>query len=283
MGGSVIHPIAVATWEFGLPAVEAAGEVLAAGGAALDAVEAGINVVELDPSVQSVGYGGLPNADGVVELDAAIMEGGARRAGAVAALRGIRRPVSVARRVMEKTPHLMLAGSGALEFARAEGFPEEELLTAESRRRWQERSRDRGGHDTVGLVALDAAGHLAAGCSTSGLPFKLPGRVGDSPLVGAGLYAEDEVGAAAATGRGEEILKVCASFLVVELMRDGASPTDACRMAAARARDRAPEGDDVMVALIAVSPSGEVGAAATRPEFPYAVWTPAGAELRAVE
>ena len=280
MGAGATRPAAVATWEFGLTAVEAAGEMLARGGTALDAVESGINAVELDPTVTSVGYGGLPNAQGTVELDAAIMDGATLGAGSVAALRGIRRPISVARRVMERTPHVMLAGDNALKFALAQGFPRQELVTRESRRRWQEWSHAEAGHDTVGLLALDGAGNLGAGCSTSGLPFKLPGRVGDSPIVGAGLYADNGAGAAAATGLGEEILKVCASFLAVELMRRGAPPGGACHAVVDRIMDRAAAGAEFMVGLIALSPAGEVGAAANRAEFPHAVWTPTGCGLR---
>jgi len=226
-------PAAIATWSFGVAAVEGAGQVLAVGGDALDAVERGIRVVESDPDEHSVGYGGWPNAEGVVELDAAIMDGTAQDAGSVAALRGIKHPISVARRVMEATPHAMLAGEGALAFALSQGFPEEDLLTEASRAGWEEWQRERElastTHDTVGLVALDARGDAAAGCSTSGRSFKLPGRVGDSPLIGGGLYADSEVGGAAATGLGEEILKFCASFLVVEYMRRGHSPMEACR------------------------------------------------------
>jgi len=277
---SPLRPVAIATWGFGAAAVQAAGPVLSAGGAALDAVEQGINAVELDPSVDSVGFGGLPNAEGVVELDAAIMDGATQRAGSVAALRGIKRPISVARKVMEETAHVMLVGEGALSFALAHGFPREELLTADSRRRWEEwKAGPRESHDTVGLVALDARGDLAVGCSTSGLPYKLPGRIGDSPIIGSGLYVDNAVGGACATGIGEEIMKFCASFLVVEFMRGGASLEDACRRAASRITDTVPDDRAVPICLIALSKAGTTGAATTKASFPYAVWTPDGTRM----
>ena len=281
MNGRRPRPVAVATWKFGRTAAEAAGEVLRAGGRALDAVEAGINIVELDPKVTSVGYGGRPNAEGLVELDAAIMDGPSHNAGAVAALRNIRRPISVARKVMEQTPHVMLAGDGALRFGVLQGFPEEELLTPQSRLHWEEwRMKAETTHDTVGLIALDADGNLAAGCSTSGLAYKLPGRVGDSPIIGSGLYVDNDVGGAAATGVGEEIMKFCAGFLVVEFMRSGCAPDEACRRTIARILAKTPADKDVTIALIALSRDGQFGAASTRPEFPHAVWTPAGVQMR---
>jgi len=284
MSESSVGPAAIATWSFGAPAVKVAGQVLVTGGNALDAVELGIRVVESAPDEHSVGYGGWPNAEGVVELDAAIMDGTAQDAGSVAALRGIKHPISVARRVMEATPHAMLVGEGALAFALSQGFPKEDLLTEESMAGWQEWRREREpdptAHDTVGMVALDAWGGIAAGCSTSGFAFKLPGRVGDSPLIGGGLYSDSEVGGAAATGLGEEILKFCASFLVVEFMRGGHSPMEACREVIERILRRKPQNSEVTIALIALSKEGEFGAATTRLSFPYAVWTPDSCELR---
>lgn len=275
--------MAVATWTFGRTAVEAAGTALAGGSNALDAVEKGINAVELDPSVNAVGFGGLPNAEGVVELDAAIMDGATHRAGSVATLRDIRCPISVARKVMEETPHVMLVGDGALAFALSHGFRREDLLTCDSRRRWEEwKARAPDAHDTLCLVALDARGDLAVGCSTSGLPYKLPGRVGDSPLIGSGLYVDNEVGGACATGVGEEIMKFCASFLVVEFMRGGASPGDACRTALDRILRKTPADEDVPISLIALSSGGVFGAATTKPAFPYAVWTPDGVGMHEV-
>lgn len=279
-----MQPVAIATWEFGARAVEVAGGVLREGGGALDAAERGINAVEVDPTVTSVGLGGRPNADGIVELDAAIMDGRTCRAGSVACLQGIARPISVAREVMQQTPHVMLAGSGALEFALSRGFARQELLTPESRRMWQGRSGGgQAGHDTVGLVALDAHGNLAAGCSTSGLPYKLPGRIGDSPIIGAGLYADNETGGASATGIGEEIMKVCASFLVVEFMRHGHTPADACRKVLERIATRTSGSTDPIIGLIALSKSGDFGSAAINTRFPFAVWTPKGVDASEAE
>ncbi len=276
---------AIATWTFGAIGVRAAGPVLARGGSALDAVEAGINAVELDPAVASVGLGGLPNAAGAVELDAMLMQGSTLAFGAVAALRGIATPISVARRVMELSPHPFLVADGALAFARAQGFAERELLTDASRKRfeaWRAGSRRdaRLLHDTVGLVALDASGALVAGCSTSGIPWKAPGRVGDSPVVGAGAYCDDSVGGAAATGNGDAMLRYLLSYACVEAMRAGLEPGAACAAALRRMRARDAKAE---AALVALDRSGRFGAAAIgRPEFPFAIWTESGDVLRTV-
>ncbi len=300
MTKSQVLPAAIATWTFGQIAVKVTGQILIDGGSALDGVEKGINVIELAPNEHSVGYGGAPNADGIVELDAAIMDGKTHEAGSVAGLKNIKCPISVARRVMEASHHAMLVGDGALAFAIAQGFPTENLLTEVSKARWKEwrqkqqveHSRDgvehsRDGveptsHDTIGLVALDGNGDIAAGCSTSGLGYKLPGRVGDSPLIGAGLYADNDVGGAAATGLGEEILKFCASFLIVEYMRNWYSPMDACRKTIERILQKKPQNKNVSIGLIALNKRGEFGAASTSPSFPYAIWTPACCEVRSV-
>lgn len=275
--------IIVVTWPFGREACDVGGAVLAAGGAALDAVEAGARAVELNPSVSSVGLGGLPNAEGVVELDAAIMDGRTHLSGAVAALQGIATPVSVARRVMERTPHGMLAGDAARRFAVAQGFAERDLLTPEARRRWEAWTATRssaavpypGEHDTVGVVALDAAGGLAASCSTSGLAWKLPGRVGDSPVVGSGLYVDQEAGAAVATGNGDEILRVCLSVRVVTLLAAGCEPQAACAEAIRHLVAKLPGGvSRGGCACLAIDTRGRVGAAATRSGFrpPEMAW-----------
>jgi len=261
-------PVAVATWRFGKEAVEDAARVLRGGGNALDAVEAGIRVVEADPDVDTVGLGGAPNSEGVVELDAALMDGATCRAGAVAALRDILHPISVARKVMEETSHVLLAGEGALRFALEQGFRRQDLTTEKSRRKWREWKQARC-HDTIGLVVLDGDGNLAAGCSTSGWAYKLPGRVGDSPIVGAGLYADNEVGAAAATGRGEDIMRYCSCFLVVEYMRQGLPPQEACLAVLRRIYER--EGGKVQLCLIALDKEGRYGTAGMKKGFPYAV------------
>lgn len=274
-----MKPVVVSTWNFGLKANVPAWEILRAGGSALDAVVAGVAVAERDPEVKSVGYGGYPNAEGVVEVDAAVMDGRTLGYGAVVGLRNVVTPAAVARRVMEKTPHVMLAGEGALAFARAQGFPEKDLLTDRARQAWEAWKAGRSGnptdaHDTIGMLALDAAGDLAAACTTSGLAFKLPGRVGDSPLIGSGLYADNEIGAATATGRGEEIVRICAAFLIVEGMRQGRSPQEACEEAVARLIERVPTSRPFQMAFLALSRTGEYGGASAREGFPYAATTP---------
>ncbi len=263
-----------ATWKFGRAAVVAAAEALARGGNCLDAVERGANAVELDPSVNSVGYGGMPNASGIVELDAAIMRGSDLRAGSVAALQSIRTPTSVARALLQENRHIMLVGPGALTFALAHGFKTEELLTNETRNK----AASRPSHDTVGVVAVDAQGRMAAACSTSGTAWKLPGRVGDSPLIGGGLYVDDTVGAAVATGLGEEIMRVCGSFLVVELMRQGAEPDEACRTALDRIRSAVGE-NPAQAAFVALRNDGKIAAASLLPGFSFALTTDGVTEL----
>jgi isoaspartyl peptidase/L-asparaginase-like protein (Ntn-hydrolase superfamily) len=270
-----MKPIAISTWWFGEQAVLKAGELLREGANSLDAVEEGIKVVEDNPEVTSVGYGGLPNSEGYVELDAAIMHGPTHDAGSVAGLRYIKNPISVARKVMELTKHLMLVGEGALKFALECGFRKVDLLTEKSRDRWERwrRSKEQAdSHDTVSLIVLDREGDLTVGCSTSGLAYKLPGRVGDSPIVGAGVYVDNEVGAAAATGVGEEIIKFCGSFLIVEKMREGLSPQEACEYVVRRILAKKPEDREIMAAFIALSREGSFGAAATKDGFTYAVW-----------
>ncbi len=227
------NPVVIATWPFGLPAAKVAWQTIAGGGTALDAVESGVVSCEDDPSVNSVGYGGLPDAEGEVTLDASIMDHRGA-CGAVACLSRIRNPVRVARCVMERTPHVMLVGDGARRFAVSYGFHESDLLTEESARRyraWREglaaAPRVPEAHDTIGMLAIDMGGTLAGACSTSGTPFKLPGRVGDSPIIGAGLFVAGGVGAASATGVGEEAIKGCGSFAVVENLRRGLPPAEA--------------------------------------------------------
>jgi N4-(beta-N-acetylglucosaminyl)-L-asparaginase len=233
--------------------MEAGWEILANGGSALDAVEKATNIIEADPEDWSVGYGGLPNEHGVVQLDASIMDGRTYSAGAVASLENIKYPASVARLVMERTDHVMLVGPGALEFATSWGFQEEDLLTEKARQQWL---RWREGHSerddwgppdhlkkegdaslddpaaetygTVNVLAVDSGGDIAGITSTSGLSYKIPGRIGDSPIIGAGLYVDNDVGAAGATGRGEDVIKSCASYYIVMRMANGRSPQQAC-------------------------------------------------------
>ena len=278
----------VSTWDFGVGANRAAWGVLGEGGSALDAVEAGARWAEADLCNSTVGRCGNPDRDGVLTLDASIMAGDGR-CGAVAALEDIAHPVTVARRVMERTPHVMLVGEGAQQFAVAQGFEKEPLLTDEARKAWREwletseyrpeinaerrqRPGDSSNHDTLGILALGADGKLAGACTTSGMAWKLHGRVGDSPIIGAGLYVDDEVGAATASGFGEEMIRNAASFLVVELMRQGRSPADACREAIERVVHKRPEASRTLqVCFLALNKHGEVGAFALHKGFVYAV------------
>ncbi len=287
--------IVVSTWDFGVAANQAAWEVLRKGGWALDAVEAGARVPEADLKNHSVGRAGYPDRDGHVSLDASIMDE-AWRCGAVAALEHIAHPISVARLVMEKTPHVLLAGDGALQFALSQGFKKEELLTPESKAAWKEWLKtnhyqpvansemstygkapgsklpgDAHNHDTLGMLALDAQGRLSGACTTSGMAWKLRGRVGDSPIIGAGLYVDGEVGGATSTGVGEEVIRNAGSFLVVELMRQGRSPQAACEEAVMRIVRRRPEAAKTLqVGFLALGKTGEVGAFAIQKGFVYA-------------
>ncbi|MEO8269767.1 MAG: N(4)-(beta-N-acetylglucosaminyl)-L-asparaginase [Aureliella sp.] len=273
--GELSQPIFIATWPFGQAACERARSVISSGNSLLDAIERGINLTELDESIDSVGFGGLPNAAGVVQLDASFMDGRTQKAGAVAALEGFPNPISVARRVMEQTKHVMLAGADAGQFAVQSGFVKRDMLSPAARSAWEQwkvAKQSVPTHDTIALLGLAADGHLAGGCSTSGLAYKLPGRVGDSPLIGAGLYVDGQVGAAGATGIGENVLRYCGSFLIVEFMRQGMSPTEACSAAI----DRIAAGDrrspaELSVNFIAINARGQVGAAGTDANFLCAV------------
>ncbi len=304
-GAAVPDPVVIATWPFGKVAADAALPLLAAGKPALDVALAGATAVEADLSARtSVGFGSLPDRIGRLTLDACVMDGRTLGCGAVAGLEHIRHPAQVARRVMDKTPHVLLVGEGAKWFALQQGFPLEMPYTVEALKEWFEKhpdakkkepgsrlpgasgtvpvkfdnpsdfTADEHNHDTVTVLARDAAGHLGGVCTTSGLAFKLPGRVGDSPLIGSGLYVDDEAGAAGATGVGEEIIRVGGSFFVVERMRAGKGPQEACeaavkRIIAAAARRGV---HPAAAAFLAIDPKGLVGAACTeRTNFKYAV------------
>jgi isoaspartyl peptidase/L-asparaginase-like protein (Ntn-hydrolase superfamily) len=273
----VNYPLVLSTWDFGATANDAAWKLLSSGGRALDAVEEGIKVIEADADNMSVGIGGLPDRDGIVTLDACVMDENGR-AGSVTFLRDIVHPISVARLVMEKTPHVMLSGDGALQFALENGFTRQNLLTDKAKKAWEEwkiKSHYQPvinieNHDTVGLLAMDKDGNLSGGCSTSGLAFKMHGRVGDSPIIGAGLFVDNEVGAAVATGLGELVMRTLSSFLVVDLMRSGATPIQACQEAIQRIVKKNPDFKDFQVAVIAVNKAGQTGAYALQTGFRYA-------------
>jgi len=279
-------PVFVSTWPFGRAANETALSTLGEGGL-LDAVEQGIRLVEADPEEHSVGLGGTPNAEGVVQLDACFMDGEGQRAGSVAALEGIVHPISVARRVMEVTPHVMLVGDGARRFALDQGFESAELLTEDRRERWETWRRERReppsiseSHDTIALLGRGDDGRLAGGCSTSGWGYKLPGRVGDSPIVGGGLYVDGDVGGAGATGLGENIMRYCGSYRVVDLMARGADPQSACVEAVRHILRRDPRpADQLSCFFIAIDRQGRTGGAGTSGGFSYCVTTAAGSRL----
>lgn len=267
----------ISTWIHGLEANAAAWEVISKGGKAVDAAEMGVRVVEADPEGQSVGVGGLPDRDGNVTLDACIMDH-TGNAGSVCFLQNILHPISVARKVMDETPHVMLAGEGAKRFALDNGFEPVNLLTNKSRDAWENWKKEANykpiinieNHDTIGLIAMDRAGNLSGSCTTSGLAFKMHGRVGDSPIIGAGLFVDNEVGAATATGLGELVLKTLGSFLIVELMRQGMNPQQACEEAVRRIVKRN-DVKDMQVGYLAVAKDGSIGAFAIHKGFNYAL------------
>ncbi|MCI0638226.1 MAG: N(4)-(beta-N-acetylglucosaminyl)-L-asparaginase [Gemmataceae bacterium] len=273
-------PAVVATWPFGQTAVRAAMPLLRQGRPALDVALAGAQAIEDDPTVHSVGYGGVGNSIGTVSLDACVMDGRTLNCGGVAAVENIRHVAALAKRVMERTPHVLLVGEGARLFAVQQGFALDTLLTPESVAEWYKtrpkanpNPRDQG-HDTVTVLVLDQKGSLGGVCTTSGLAHKLPGRVGDSPLIGSGLYVDDTAGAAGATGVGEEIIRINGSFFVVEQMRAGRTPQEACEAAVRRLNSLAVRRGvhPARVAFLALDVKGRVGAAATsRTNFQYAV------------
>lgn len=281
-------PIVLSTWDIGVAANKAAWEVLQSGGKALDAVEKGVMVSEAEISC-CVGLGGNPDREGIVTLDACIMDD-AFNCGGVAALERIKHPISVARKVMEKTPHVLLVGTGAQQFALSEGFTlEPQKLSDDAQKayeKWLKKSQyqpkinieNKGNefdHDTIGMIAMDKQGNLSGSCTTSGLGFKMRGRVGDSPIIGAGLYVDNEVGACTATGQGEDVIRVAGSSAVVEAMRNGLSPEAACKKMIERIvsikKDNA---KSIQVAFIAISKNGQYGAYAIQPGFSFAVTTP---------
>jgi len=291
-------PIVISTWDFGKAANAEAWKILKNHGRALDAIEQGARVTEADQSNKTVGYGGYPDRDGRVTLDACIMDENGN-CGSVMCLEHIIHPISVARLVMEKTPHVILVGEGALQFALANGFKKENLLTPDSELAWKEWlkksqynpimnienksfNQDQPGpdffpgsidnHDTIGMLALDTKGNLSGGCTTSGMAFKMHGRVGDSPVIGAGLFVDNEIGAATSTGVGEEVIKCVGSHLVVEYMRQGNSPREACKKVVERIAKRDPaKAKNIQIGFLAIDKFGNYGAYALQKGFSYAV------------
>ena len=289
-------PVVVSTWDFGKAANAEAWKILSSKGKAIDAIEAGAKVPEADESNKTVGYGGYPDRDGHVTLDACIMDHNGN-CGAVMCLEHIVHPISVARLVMEKTPHVILVGEGALDFALANGFKKENLLTPDSEKAWKEWLKKANynpiinienkkinesvagafpgsidNHDTLGILALDSMGHLSGGCTTSGMAFKMHGRVGDSPVIGAGLFVDGEIGAATSTGVGEEVIRCVGSHLVVEYMRQGNSPYDACKKVVERIAKRDIEkAKTIQIGFLAIDKFGNHGAFALQKGFSYAI------------
>ena len=280
------EPVVVSTWDHGLLANRVSWDILAAGGESLDAVEEGVRVVESDPNIRTVGMGGYPDRDGIVTLDACIMDYESN-CGSVAFLRDIVNPISVARKVMEETPHVMLVGRGAKNFALKQGFKETNLLTDLSRKEWNswkisskyESIINIENHDTISSLALSGDGRLAGACTTSGSAYKMHGRVGDSPIIGAGLFLDNQVGAAAATGLGEAVIKSSGSAMVVEAMRNGASPQDACENVILRILKMNKQVENLQVGFIALDIRGNVGAFSIKKGFNYALSNQKGGHL----
>lgn len=275
-------PVIISTWRHGLAANEEAWKQLKNGKSTLDAIVSGVGIPEGDPEVRSVGYGGLPDREGKVTLDACIMNHNSD-CGSVSFLQGIKHPIAVAKKVLENTPHVMLTGKGALQFALSEGFTEEDLLTEKSEKAWKKWLEDSKykpvinieNHDTISMLVLDEEGNLSGGCTTSGAAWKMHGRVGDSPIIGAGLFLDNDVGAAAATGLGEAVIRTAGSAMVVELMRQGKSPFEACKEIVERIYNKHKNHKDMeylQVGFIAINKAGEHAGYSIRPGFNYAIY-----------
>ena len=258
-------PIVISTWDVPNATLKA-GELLDKGSSSLDAIEKGCMVEEADINNQSVGKGGRPDRDGNVTLDACIMDKNGNY-GSVVYMQNIVHPISVARKVMEETPHVLLAGKGAEKFAISKGFKKTNLLTEASKKAWEEWKKESNyqpiinieNHDTIGMLAIDKNGDISGGCTTSGLAYKMAGRVGDSPIIGSGLFIDNEIGGATATGMGEEVLKTVGSFLIVELMRQGKTPQEACEEAINRIVTKNDNYKNFQVGYIALNKKGETG------------------------
>lgn len=281
---NAVKPIVVCTWDF-KNASARAWEVLNSGASSLDAVEQGVRVEEADVTNETVGKGGRPDRDGNVTLDACIMDKDGN-CGSVVYLQNIAHPISVARKVMEETPHIILAGAGAQKFALEQGFEKEDLLTESTRKQyeeWLETSEyettiNIENHDTIGMLAIDENGDISGACTTSGMAYKVGGRVGDSPIIGAGLFVDNEVGGATATGVGEEVIRTVGSFLIVELMRQGKSPQEACEEGVRRIMKKNEGRKDFQIGFLAINKNGESGAYCVHPGFTYRKYDPNGHE-----
>lgn len=271
--------LVLSTWDAGIQANEAAWQSMQSGGSALDMAEKGVNQTESDFTNLSVGLGGLPDREGHTTLDASIMDSDGN-AGSVMFLEHIKHPASVARRVMEKTPHVQLVGQGAYQFALSEGFEHDNYISEEAQKAYKEwlvKSEYKPivnieNHDTIGLLTMDRTGNLSGACTTSGMAYKMRGRVGDSPIIGAGLYLDNEIGAATSSGLGEAVIKICGSFLVVEQMRNGATPQQACEEAIRRIQHKNKNYKEFQVGFLAVNKNGEIGAFALQPGFTYSLY-----------
>ena len=279
---TVLKPLIISTWNHGLAANEEALRQLEKGKSAIDAIVSGVGVCEADPDNRSVGYGGLPDREGHVTLDACIMDAKSN-CGSVSFLQEIKHPIAVAKKVLQETSHVMLSGKGAQDFALSQGFLKENLLTPESKKDWEEwlkKSKykpviNMENHDTISMLVLDENGDLSGGCTTSGAAWKMHGRVGDSPIIGAGLFLDNDVGAAAATGLGEAVIRTAGSAMVVELMRQGKSPFEACKEIVERIYNKHKNHKDMdylQVGFIAVNKNGEHGSYSLRSGFNFAVY-----------
>ncbi|HYW34934.1 MAG TPA: N(4)-(beta-N-acetylglucosaminyl)-L-asparaginase [Balneolaceae bacterium] len=285
-------PIVISTWNFGIPANKEAWKVLSQNGQAIDAVEQGVRKIEADPSIETVGYGGRPDRDGYVTLDACIMDH-KNHCGSAVFLQDIMHPISVARKIKEDTKYIMLAGDGALEFALNHGFKRQNLLTPKAKKEWEEWRKKNNyhpqtppisnkNHDTIGMIALDAHGQLSGACTTSGIAYKLHGRVADSGIIGAGMFVDGEVGGAAATGVGEEVIRTAGSSAVVENMRHGDDPKTACKKVVERIANlnyNKRSKSNIQEGFIAVNKDGEYGGYGMRAGFEFAVHDQSGNRL----
>jgi N4-(beta-N-acetylglucosaminyl)-L-asparaginase len=276
----VKKPILISTWDHGLLANKKAWTMLGEGSKGIDAIQEGVMIVESDPDIRTVGIGGFPDREGKVTLDACIMDENSN-CGAVAFLQHIKNPIAVARKVMDDTPHVMLVGNGALQFALESGFKKENLLTDASKNDWENWKKESRykpvinieNHDTISALALDNEGNLSGVCTTSGAAYKMHGRVGDSPIIGAGLFVDNAVGAAAATGLGEAVVRTSGSAMVVEAMWYGKTPQEACEEIVKRIMTKHEDFQDLQVGFIAIDKYGNYGAYSIKKGFTFALST----------